>query len=343
VLKNKKKGMYAILASVTALALALGGCSSQEAGSDKQEEKPSASPAEAAADLKGEYVTILTGGSSGVYFPLGGTLAKIYQEKLGATATSQSTAASAENAKKLNQQKAELGFLMGDTAADAYEGVDSFKESGAQENLRSVAALYPNYLQIVTIEGTGVETIEDLKGKKLAVGAPGSGTEISANRLLKAYGMTYDDLKVDFLSFAEGVEGIKNGTVDAVVISSGLPNSGVLELATTKEVKVLEISEEIIGQLAKDYPAFYSAPIPKETYEGMAEDVTTIAVNNVLMTHKDVPEETVYLLTKFMYENLKQLQDTHNAAKDISIDKAQTGLPAPLHPGAEKYFTEAIK
>jgi uncharacterized protein len=290
--------------------------------------------------LEGEYITILTGGSSGVYFPLGGALAKLYQEKLGAVATSQSTAASAENATKLNQKKAEVGFLMGDTAADAYQGVDSFEKNGPQTNLRSIAALYPNYLQIVTTKKTGITSIESLKGKRLAVGAPGSGTEISAKRVLNAYGITYDDLKVDYLSFAEGIEGMKNGTVDAVVISSGIPNSGILELATTEEIVVIDIPEEKILEMSKKYPAFFSTKIPAGTYEGVNQDVNTIGVYNVLMTHKDVPEETVYQLTKTMFENIQVLKDTHNAAKDIDVKKAQEGLPAPLHPGAEKYYKE---
>jgi len=354
---KKRKGLLRLVAVAASLSFIVSGCGSkpetaapapaQNSGSGSgggQAATPAPAPAADTSDaLKGQYITILTGGSSGVYFPLGGTMAKVFQEKLGATATSQSTAASAENAKKLNQKKAEVGFLMADTAGDAYEGVDSFAESGAQENLRSIAALYPNYLQMVTTKDTGIKTIEELKGKKLAVGAPGSGTEISARRVLDAYGMNYDDVEEDFLSFAEGVEGMKNGTVDAVVISSGLPNAGVLELATTKEVVLLEISEDKVKKMAEKYPSFFATPVPKGTYDGQEEDVTTVGVNNVLLTHKDVPEETVYLMTKTFFENLQAFKDTHNAAKDISIDKAKQGLPAPLHPGAEKYYNEVKK
>jgi TRAP transporter TAXI family solute receptor len=334
----KKRKLFSLVAVLTLVAMILSACGGNE-------EEP-ASPDNdgggegSAKALDGEYVTILTGGSSGVYFPLGGTLAKVYQEQLGAIATSQSTAASAENAKKLNEQKAEIGFLMGDTAADAYEGVGSFADSGAQENLRSIAALYANYLQIVALKDSGIKTVEDLKGKKVAVGAPGSGTEISAQRVINAYGLSYDDIEEDFLSFSEGVEGMKNGTVDAVVISSGLPNAGVLELATTKDITLVEISEEKVNEMAKDYPAFFSTTIPQDAYEGLEADVNTLGVNNILMTHKDVPEETVYLLTQAFFDNLDALKDTHNAAKNISLENAQEGLPAPMHPGAEKFFNE---
>ena len=289
--------------------------------------------------LDGEFITVLTGGSSGVYFPLGGTMAKIYQE-MGATANSQSTAASAANATTINQGKAEIGFSMGDTAADAFQGIDSFEEQGAQENLRSIAALYTNYLQIVATKESGIKTIEDLKGKKVAVGAPASGTEISAQRILKAYGMTYDDISADYLSFAEGVEGMKNNTIDAVVISSGLPNSGVMELETSKDVVVVEIDEEKIKEMQKDYPAFFPTVVPKDTYSGMEGDVTTIGVYNVLLTHKDVSDDVAYAMTKGIFENLDELKNTHNAAAEIDLQKAVEGLPAPLHPGAKKYFEE---
>ncbi|MGY0691956.1 TAXI family TRAP transporter solute-binding subunit [Virgibacillus sp. FSP13] len=288
--------------------------------------------------LKGEFITILTGGSSGVYYPLGGALAKIYQE-MGANANSQSTAASSANATTLNQGKAEIGFSMGDAASDAYKGTDSFEEQGAQENLRSIASLYPNYLQIVATKESGIKTVEDLKGQNVAVGAPASGTEISAKRVLAAYDMTYEDIEEDFLSFAEGVEGIQNGTIDAVVISSGLPNAGVLELQTSKEIVIVEIAEEKVLKMQEDYPAFFPATVTKDVYD-TDRDVPTIGVNNVLLTHKDVSDEVAYEMTKGIFENLDQLKDTHNAAKDIDMEKALENLPAPLHPGAKKYFDE---
>lgn len=289
--------------------------------------------------LDGQFITILTGGSSGVYFPLGGTMAKIYQD-MGAKSNSQSTAASAANATTLNLGKAEIGFSMGDAAADAYQGIDSFEEQGAQENIRSVASLYTNYMQIVATKESGIKTIDDLRGKKIAVGAPGSGTEISAKRVLAAYGMTYDDIKPDYLSFAEGVEGMKNGNIDAVVISSGLPNAGVLELATSKEIVIVEIDEKKVLEMQKDYPTFFSTIVSKDVYDGMEKDVNTVGVNNVLITHKDVPDDIVYAMTRALFENIDQLQNSHNAAKDIDIKKALENLPAPLHPGAKKYFDE---
>lgn len=289
--------------------------------------------------LDGEFITILTGGSSGVYFPLGGTLAKIYQD-VGAKSNSQSTSASAANATTLNQGKAEIGFTMGDAAADAYEGIDSFEEQGAQDKIRSIAALYTNYLQIVATKDSGIETVADLKGKKVAVGAPASGTEIAAKRILGAYGMDYDDITADYLSFAEGVEGMKNGNIDAVVISSGLPNAGVLELATSKDVHIVEIGEDKVLEMQKDYPTFFPTTVPKETYDKMEADVPTLGVKNYLITHEDVSDDVAYAMTRALFENIDQMQNSHNAAKGIDIEEALENLPAPLHPGAKKYFDE---
>ncbi|MDY0404919.1 TAXI family TRAP transporter solute-binding subunit [Virgibacillus sp. 179-BFC.A HS] len=320
----------AILAICLAFVLLLSACGNGK-NSDKAT-KNSDKP------LDGEFITILTGGSSGVYYPLGGTMAKIYQG-MGAKANSQSTAASAANATTLNQGKAEIGFSMGDAAADAYEGVDSFEKQGAQKNLRSIASLYPNYLQIVATKESGIETVEDLKGKNVAVGAAASGTEISAQRVLAAYDMSYDDINEDFLSFAEGVEGMQNGTIDAVVISSGLPNAGVLELQTNKDIVIVEIAKSKVEQMQQKYAAFFPTIIPRDVYE-LDKDVETVGVNNVLLTHKDVPDDVVYEMTKGIFENIDQLKDTHNAAKDIDIDQALKNLPAPLHPGAKKYFDE---
>ncbi|WP_339227014.1 TAXI family TRAP transporter solute-binding subunit [Oceanobacillus sp. FSL K6-2867] len=288
--------------------------------------------------LAGEFITILTGGSSGVYYPLGGTLANIFQD-LGANANSQSTAASTANATTLNQGNAEIGFSMGDAAQDAYEGIASAEEIGAQENIRTLASLYPNYLQIVATEKSGIKTVEDLAGKRVAVGAPASGTEISAQRVLEAYGMTYEDINADFLSFSEGVEGIQNGNIDAVVISSGLPNAGVLELQTTQDIVIVEIAEDIILKMQDDYPSFFPTTVPKDVYD-MEKDVSTIGVNNVLLTHSEVSDDIAYAMTKAIFDNLDQLQNTHNAANDITLENALQNLPAPLHPGAAKYFEE---
>ncbi len=335
----------AVFLSIVMILSLVTACSNQTAKQPTNNNSSSTSqanqekPKEESA-TKGQVITILTGGTSGVYFPLGNMLAKIYTDKLGAQASAQTTGASAENASKISQKIAEVGFAMGDTIADAYNGTGKYKDTGGLKNLRAIASLYPNYMQIVATKKSGIKTLQDLKGKHVAVGAPGSGTEIMANRVLKAVGLTYDDINEDFLSFSEGVDGMKNGTIDAVVFSSGIPNAGIMELTTTEEVVILPIEQSVVTEIQKEFPAFASDIIPKNTYKGVDIDVPTAIVNNILITHADLSEQFVYELTKALFENLGDLQATHNAAKSISIEKATKGLPLPLHPGAEKYYKE---
>ncbi|WP_159433414.1 TAXI family TRAP transporter solute-binding subunit [Bacillus tuaregi] len=287
-----------------------------------------------------EPLTILTGGTSGVYFQLGNAMAKIYGEKIHAQTSAQTTSASAENTAKVSRGKAEMGFAMADTVADAYNGQGNFKDFGSIKNIRAIASLYPNYMQIVTTSTTKIKTLEDLRGKKLAVGALGSGTEIMAKRILEGAGMTYKDVKADFLSFAEGIEGIKNGTTDAAFLSSGYPNSGIMELAATDDVVIIPVPEHLTLELKEKYPAFEIGVIPSDTYEGVSEDQPTVMVNNLLITNEDLPDEAVYELTKTLFDNLEELKRIHNSANDIHLDKVATQLPLPLHPGAEKYYKE---
>ncbi|GLY11717.1 TAXI family TRAP transporter solute-binding subunit [Pseudobacillus badius] len=314
--------------------MSLSACSNSASSEDEKREGKAAGP------LAGEPVTILTGGTSGIYFQLGNALAKIYGEELGAQTSAQTTGASAENTAKLSRKKAELGFAMADTVTDAYMGKGNFAKAGALSNVRAVASLYPNYMQIVAPKKLGIKTLKDLKGKDLAVGALGSGTEIMAKRILEEAGITYDEVNADFLSFSEGIEGIKNGTTDVAFLSSGYPNSGIMELAATDEVEIIPVPKSITESLQKKYPAFEVGSIPANTYKGVKKDRETVKVNNLLITHKDLPDEEVYLLTKTLFENLDQLQNAHSSAKNIKLEKAADKLPLPLHPGAEKYFKE---
>lgn len=341
-----KKAWVWLLVFVLAFS-ALAGCGSGK--SDKVETAKQEGQTETAQQpaaqqnvnpAKGQMITILTGGTSGVYFPLGTTLAKIYTEKLGANSTAQTTGASAENSAKVSQKTAELAFVLADTVSDAYSGKGKFAQTGALDNLRAVTALYSNYMQLVTTKKSGITTLEDLKGKRVVVGAAGSGTEISALSILKTVGITYDDIKEEFLSFAEGIDGLKNGTVDAAFISSGIPNAGVMELAMTNEVVLVTIPTSVVEKLAVEYPAFTTEVVPAGTYNGVDQDIETAVVKNILITHADMSDDMVYELTKTLYDNVQTLKDTHSAAKDIVLEKGPKGMPLPLHPGAEKYFKE---
>ena len=294
-------------------------------------------PAAASAQ---QFINILTGGTSGVYYPLGVALGKIYSDNIdGVKVQVQSTKASVENVNLINQGRGEIAFALGDTVKAAAEGD---KDAGFQqpvEKLRAIAAIYPNYVQIVASKASGIESLEDLKGKALSVGAPASGTELNARRIFQAAGMSYDDLgKTEYLPFAESVELIKNRQLDATLQSAGLGVASIRDLASSIPITVVSVPEEIAQKLGAP---FQSAEIPAGTYDGQDKAVKTLAITNILITSADVPDDLVYKMTKQLFEHLPDLVAAHNAAKGIDPKTAAKNLPVPLHPGAERYYKEA--
>ena len=287
-----------------------------------------------------QFINVLSGGTAGVYYPLGVALAKIYGETIPDARTSvQATKASVENLNLLQQGKGEIAFALGDSVALAWEGNTEAGYPGKLDKLRGIAAIYPNYIQIMASKESGVTTLADFKGKSLSVGAPKSGTELNARAILTAAGMSYDDLgKVEYLPFAESVELIKNRQLDATLQSAGLGVASIRDLATSLKITVVAVPADIVGKIGSPY---VPAVIPAGTYDGQTADVETAAVGNFLITHDGVPEDTVYQMTKLLFENLDQLTAAHAAAKAIDPAKALDGMPIPLHPGAEKYYREA--
>lgn len=292
------------------------------------------------AKKSNQFVTVLTGGSSGAYFALGGSLSNLLNAKLDYVNSSvESTGASAVNSTKIGNGEAEVAFAMNNVVSFAYNGVESFAEKGEFKSIRGITALYPNFCQVITLADTGITEIEDMVGKRIGVGAPGSGVEVDARNILGAHGITYDDIEEDYLSYAESVEQMKNGTIDAAFLTSGLPNSSIMDLATTHDVVIVTIRPEMVEKLQESIPYYSSEIIPAGTYDN-EEDVYTAAVKTILITREDLDEDTVYDITKTLFENLDALRDTHNAANSIDIEKFNEGMPVPLHPGAEKYFKE---
>jgi TRAP transporter TAXI family solute receptor len=286
------------------------------------------------------FINVLTGGTSGVYYPLGVALSQIYGEKIeGAKAQVQATKASVENLNLLQQGRGEIAFTLGDSLKLAWEGDTDAGFPGKLDKLRGIAAIYPNYVQIVASQESGIKTLADLEGKSLSVGAPKSGTELNARAILGAAGMSYDDLgKTEYLPFAESVELMKNRQLDATLQSAGLGVASIRDLSVSIPIQVVAVPADVVEKIGSPYVA---ATIPAGTYEGQAEDVATAAIGNFLVTHDDVPEETVYQMTKLLYDNLPTLVAAHAAAKAINAEGALTGMPVPLHPGAERYFKEA--
>ncbi len=296
-----------------------------------------AGPAQA---QKTQFVNILTGGQSGVYYPLGVALAQIYSEKIpNVRSTAQVTKASAENMNLLQAERGELALALADTVSDAWNGNQEAGFSKKLDKLRAVSATYNNVIQIVATGDSGVKTLADLKGKRISVGAARSGTELNARAIFKAAGLSYDDFsKVEYLPFGESVELMKNRQLDATLQSAGLGVASIRDLASSIPVTVLPISAEIVEKVGD--AAYLPTIIPAGTYEGQNEDVVTAAVPNFLITHANVSDDLVYQMTKVFYENLDGMVAAHSAAKAIKLENATKGMPVPIHPGAERYYKE---
>ena len=285
------------------------------------------------------FVNVLTGGTSGVYYPLGAGLANLYGEKIpGIKAQVQSTKASVENLNLLQEGRGEIGFALGDSVAAAWAGDEEAGFPAKLDKLRGIAGIYPNYIQIVVSKDSGVTDFAGLKGKSLSVGAPASGTELNARAIFGAMGMSYDDLgKVEYLPFAESVELIKNRQLDGTLQSAGLGVASIRDLSSSIPITVVAVPASVAEKLGAPYIA---TTIPAGTYDGQDEDVPTVAVSNYLVTSSDVSDEIAYEMTKVLFENLSTLEASHKAASLIKLANALDGMPIPLHPGAEKYYRE---
>jgi len=286
-----------------------------------------------------EFINILTGGTSGVYYPLGVGISKIYADKIKDSKVQvQATKASVENLVLLQDGKGELAFTLGDSLKFAWAGNEEAGFKIKLDKLRLIGSIYPNYIQIVASKESGIKTLADLKGKRLSVGAVKSGTELNTRALFAAAGMSYKDLaKVEYLPYAESVELIKNRQLDATLQSAGLGVGSLIDLATSVDVIIVAVPEDVVKKMGLP---FISKKIPANTYKGQTQDVNTAAVINYLVTRKDVSDATAYQMTKLFYENLPDLVASHAAAKDISLKDAPKNLPIPLHPGALKYYKE---
>lgn len=332
-------------ALLVAAAFTLAACSDDSnttATTAPETAAPEAAAPAAVADNKLEtrFVTIATGGASGPYNIIATSLAEEYNKAYGVNSKTQTTGASVENINLINQDKVEMAFVMSDVLTDAINGENSFPAK--IDKVQQVAALYPNFVQVVTSQRSGIKTLDDLRGKRVAVGDQNSGVEVNARNLIQGFGMTYNDLRVDYLGYAEAADALKAGRIDAAFLTSGLPNASLMELQQSFDLQMVEIPADRIAEIAKDKPFFVSLNIPQGTY-GNDADVPTAAIQNALVIHKDVSEEDGYKLTKTFFESLPRLESAHQAASAISLEGAQSGLVAPLHPGAKKYYDEVAK
>lgn len=331
-LKVRHNGFLMIMALFLVLAL-VAGCGPQGEPSAEGEKK-----GEEPAETK--FVNIATGGTAGTYFPLGGAIADILNKNVpGVNASAQSTGASVANINMLKDGSVEMAFIQNDITYYAANGTEMF-EGKKVDGLYGISTLYPETIQIVTLARTGIKNIEDMKGKRVAVGAAGSGTEANARQILETYGITYEDITVQYLSFAEAASNLKDGNVDAAFVTAGFPTAAIQDIAAQHEVVLLEVGEDIADKLIEQYPFYTKVVIPAETYPKQTEDVNAVAVMAMLVVTEDMDEELAYEITKAIYSNLDRLETAHTVGKLITKEGALDGMSVELHPGAEKYFQE---
>lgn len=287
-----------------------------------------------------QFINVLTGGTSGVYYPLGVALSNSIGKVIPSAKTAvQATKASVENLNLLQAGRGEIAFTLGDSLSDAWKGNEDAGFKTPLKKLRGIAAIYPNYIQIVARADSGIKSLADLKGKAISVGAPKSGTELNARAILAAAGLSYKDFsKVEYLPFGESVELMKNRQLDVTLQSAGLGVSALRDLATSVDIIVVPIPPDVIKKT--NDPAYLAATIPANTYRGQTADVPSAAVQNYLVTSDGVSPDIVYSMTKALWSNLDGLVAAHSAAKAIDLKHALEGMPIPLHPGAEKYYKE---
>jgi TRAP transporter TAXI family solute receptor len=286
-------------------------------------------------------LSIATGGTGGVYYPMGGGMANILSKYIPyLEATAEVTTASVDNCRLVAAGKADLAFIMADTGWDAYMGREKFKE---KIPLRTVAVLYPNNMHIVTVEGTGIEKVSDLKGKRVSTGAPGSGTEIKGLRILEAYGLDPDkDMKRDKLGVAESAGALKDRKIDAFFWDGGLPTAAVTDLGATPGIKIKLISHaDAVPKMREKYgPLYVKGIIPAKTYPGQEVDAPMAVVMNLLVCHEKMKGDVAYDIVKTIFNHKPELIASHKDARYLSLEPQVGGSPIPLHPGAIRYFTE---
>ena len=286
------------------------------------------------------FVNIATGGTAGTYYPIGGAIAEVLnKDAQGVNASAQSTGASVANINMLKDGQVDMAIVQNDITYYAVNGKEMFENK--VDNLRGIASLYPETCQFVVLEDSGIKTIADLKGKRVAVGAAGSGVEGNVRQILKAYDMSYDDIDEQFLSFAEGATALKDGTVDVACLTAGYPTASVQDVASQKKIRLLPIDNDKIESLVKEYPFYTKTTIPKGTYQGFDEDVQTVSVMAILVVNDKLSDDAGYEITKAIFGGLDKISAAHSAAKAISKEKALEGMDfITMNGGAQKFLKE---
>ncbi len=287
-----------------------------------------------------KFLNIGTGGTAGTYYPIGGAMAEILNSNIkGMNASAQSTGASVANINMLKDGSIDMAIVQNDITYYAVNGTEMFKDK-AVTNLRGIATLYPETCQFVTLDKSGIKSIADLKGKRVAVGAAGSGAEANARQILEAYGITYNDIDAQYLSFAEGASALKDGNVDAAFLTAGFPTASVQDISSQNKIRLLPVDSAKADALIAKYPFYTKTVVPAGTYAGFDEDVSTVSVMAMLVCTDKVDDALGYDIAKALFTNLDRIQAAHSVGKLITKEGALNGMPLPMNAGAEKFFKE---
>ncbi|MBR9982617.1 MAG: TAXI family TRAP transporter solute-binding subunit [Desulfatitalea sp.] len=287
-----------------------------------------------------ERLAIGTASTGGTWYPLGGGVANMINKYIkGYYAAAHPSGASIENIRAILKKQDALALSMPDTAFQAFKGLEMFADNPAKE-LRGLMSTYPIDIQFYTLARSDIQTIKDLKGKKVAVGAPGSGTEAMARYVLNVYGLTYDDIDERFLSATETSEAIKDGNIDAGIVTLGTPAPTLMDLASQRDIRFLDIEPAVAETINKDFPAYFPTTIPAGTYNKQDKPHHTLSWMGLFVVHQDMSEQLAYDILKSVFDHKDELDKIHSQFKNIKLESATKGMSIPLHPGAEKFFKE---
>ncbi|MEI4262173.1 TAXI family TRAP transporter solute-binding subunit [Roseovarius sp. D0-M9] len=291
--------------------------------------------------LAQQQLSIATGGTGGVYYPMGGGLAEVINANVDDySATAEVTGASVENMGLIATGDADLAIGLADTVAQAHTGTGRF-EGQQLPMVRGLASLYANMVHIVALESSGITSLSDLRGKRVSIGAPGSGTEVNTAAILSANGISYDDIDEQRLNFNETADALSNGDIDVGFWSVGAPTSSVLNLATTQDIVMIALTEEELAAAMEEDSTFAKTTLKGGSYTGIDEDITVLGIPNVLAVSSEMSDDLAYSITKAMFENISDLQAVHPAANETTVEFTMSATPVPLHPGAIRYYEEA--
>lgn len=332
-----KKILSLALAAAMALSLVACGNSGTPGGTSGAGSKSGTTPPSSG---KGTYLSLGTGGVTGTYYPLGGAFANMITNNIdGYTCTAESTGGAVENVWMLARGEIDIGFVDASSAYQAQKSEGDFSD-GKASSIKAMVSIYNELVQLVSCD-PNITSIADLKGKKVAVGSAGSGTEVMARQLLALYDMDYDDIEEDFLGFGDASTGLKDKTLDAAIIWAGAPTSGLLELGAQNDFYMIDIPSDKIAQLKESQPFCVEVTIDSNMYSGMKNTATTIGVPATLCVREDLDEDLVYDFLTYCFDHLDQVADAHAQGANLSLETALLGLEnTELHPGAVKFYTE---